>query len=123
MMQLLSDEGSLPAKDFIELVQTGDLISWFNQINPDSFNTAFASFEEKMRQGSISAVDLEYLYDLVQFQLLDPAKYTAEGPLVLARYLLCREFEVKNLRLLLSAISNQLPLELVKERMRPIYGQ
>ncbi|MGT2636267.1 V-type ATPase subunit [Streptococcus ratti] len=123
MMQLLSDEGSLPAKDFIGLVQTGDLISWFNQINPDSFNTAFASFEEKMRQGSISAVDLEYLYDLVQFQLLDPAKYTAEGPLVLARYLLCREFEVKNLRLLLSAISNQLPLELVKERMRPIYGQ
>lgn len=123
MLQLLSDEGSMPAKDFIELVQAGDLFSWFNQINPDSFNTAFASFEDKMRQGTITALELEYLYDLMQFHLLDQARYTVEGPLVLARYLLCREFEVKNLRLLLSAISNNLPLDIVKERVRPIYGQ
>lgn len=123
MMQLLSDEGSLSAREFIELGEKQELISWFTQVNPNHFNTDWAEFEDKMRQGSISAVELEYLYDLMQFQLLDPAKYTVEGPLVLARYLLCREFEVKNLRLLLSAISNQLPLELVKERIRPIYGQ
>ena len=123
MMQLLSDEGSLSAREFIEMGERQELIDWFIQANPDQFNTEWIAFEDKMRQGTISALDLEFLYDLIQFQLLDQAKYTPEGPLVLARYLLCREFEVKNLRLLLSAISNQLPLEMVKERMRPIYGQ
>ena len=76
-----------------------------------------------MREGSITAVDLEYLYDVLQFNLLEQTRFEIQGPLVLARYLLGRELEVKNLRLLLSAICNDLPLEAVKERMRPVYGQ
>jgi V/A-type H+-transporting ATPase subunit C len=55
--------------------------------------------------------------------LLEQTRFEIQGPLVLARYLLGRELEVKNLRLLLSAICNDLPLEAVKERMRPVYGQ
>lgn len=123
MQQLLSDSGTLTAKEFIEVVENGDMISWFNQINPNSLTISLKDYEDKMRQGTITAVELEYLCDLMQFQLLEQANYTVEGPLVLAYYLLCREFEVKNLRLLLSAVSNGLPQEFVKERMRPIYGQ
>lgn len=123
MLQLLSDEGSMTANEFIALEEEGGLISWFNQVNPDHFTLALADFEEKMSQGRAGAVDLEYLYDLMQFHLLEEARYQTDGPLVLARYLLGREFEVKNMRLLLSAFCNELPLDAVKERMRPIYGQ
>ncbi|MBF6976656.1 V-type ATPase subunit [Streptococcus macedonicus] len=123
MLQLLSDNGSFTADEFIDLVENNDLISWFNQVNPDILDTLLVAYEEKMRQGTISVVELEYLYDVMQFQLLDQARYEVQGPLVLARYLLGREFEVKNLRLLLSALCNDIPLEVVRERMRPIYGQ
>lgn len=123
MLQLLSDNGSFTADEFIDLVENNDLISWFHQVNPGILDTSLVAYEEKMRQGTISAVELEYLSDLLQFQLLDQARYEVQGPLVLARYLLGREFEVKNLRLVLSALCNDMPLELVRERMRPIYGQ
>lgn len=123
MLQLLSDEGTLAPKDYIDLVKEGQLLTWFHHLNPDDYNTSLAAYEDKMRQGTITMIELEYLCDLMQFELLDEARYTTEGPLVLARYLLGRELEVKNLRLLLSAVSNGLSLEAVKERMRPIYGQ
>lgn len=123
MLQLLSDNGSFTADEFIDLVENNDLISWFNQVNPGILDTSLVAYEEKMRQGTISVVELEYLYDVMQFQLLDQARYEVQGPLVLARYLLGREFEVKNLRLLLSALCNDMSLEVVRERMRPIYGQ
>ena len=123
MLQLLSDNGSFTADEFIDLVENNDLISWFNRVNPGILDTSLVVYEEKMRQGTISVVELEYLYDVMQFQLLDQARYEVQGPLVLARYLLGREFEVKNLRLLLSALCNEMPLGVVRERMRPIYGQ
>ncbi len=123
MLQLLSDDGSLSAREFIDLVEQNDLISWFNQVNPGILEASLVEYEDKIRQGTISVVELEYLYDLIQFQLLDQARYEVQGPLVLARYLLGREFEVKNLRLLLSALCNDISLDIVKERMRPIYGQ
>ena len=123
MLQLLSDNGSFTADEFIDLVENNYLISWFNQVNPDILDTSLVAYEEKMRQGTISVVELEYLYDVMQFQLLDQARYEVQGPLVLARYLLGREFEVKNFRLLLSALCNDIPLEVFRERMRPIYGQ
>lgn len=123
MLQLLSEDGNLAPKDYITLVENQELTVWFNQVNPDGFKVDLKDYEEKMRQGSITAVDLEYLYDVLQFNLLEQARFEIQGPLVLARYLLGRELEVKNLRLLLSAICNDLPLEAVKERMRPVYGQ
>lgn len=123
MLQLLSEDGNLAPKDYITLVENQELTVWFNQVNPDGFKVDLRDYEEKMRQGSITAVDLEYLYDVLQFNLLEQARFEIQGPLVLARYLLGRELEVKNLRLLLSAICNDLPLEAVKERMRPVYGQ
>ena len=123
ILQLLSEDGDLAPKDYITLVENQELTVWFNQVNPDGFKVDLKDYEEKMRQGSITAVDLEYLYDVLQFYLLEQTRFEIQGPLVLARYLLGRELEVKNLRMLLSAICNDLPLEAVKERMRPVYGQ
>ncbi|MBP2621017.1 V-type ATPase subunit [Streptococcus panodentis] len=123
MKQLLSDEGSLTAAEWIALAERGDFLSWFSQVNPLDYDVDLRLYEEKMRTQSLTAVELEYLADLLQVKLLAAAQFETDGPLPLARYLLGRELEVKNLRLILTGLDNQLPLSAIKERMRPIYGQ
>lgn len=122
MHQLLSDQGSLEATELIDLVKTGQVADWFATINPCPYDLDLRSYEEKMRQGLLTVSELEYLADLLQWKVLEQAKYQVDGALPLIRYLQGKEFEVKNLRLLLTAHANHLPTELVKERMRPIYG-
>lgn len=123
MTQLLSDEGSLTSAEWIELAEKGDLASWFSKVNPLEFDAELRTYEEKMRSGKLTNLELEYLADLVQFKLLEQGRFETSGSLPLARYLLGKELEVKNLRLILTGLTNQLPVEIIKERMRPIYGQ
>ena len=123
MTQLLSDEGSLTSAEWIELAEKGDLAGWFSKVNPLEFDAELRSYEEKMHLGKLTNLELEYLADLVPFKLLEQGRFETSGPLPLARYLLGKELEVKNLRLILTGLTNQLPVENIKERMRPIYGQ
>ena len=123
MTQLLSDEGSLTSAEWIELAEKGDFASWFSKVNPLEFDAELSTYEEKMRSGKLTNLELEYLADLVPFKLLEQGRFETSGPLPLARYLLGKELEVKNLRLILTGLTNQLPVEIIKERMRPIYGQ
>ena len=123
MTQLLSDEGSLTSAEWIELAEKGDLAGWFSKVNPLEFDAELRIYEEKMRSDKLTNLELEYLADLVQFKLLEQGRFETSGPLPLARYLLGKELEVKNLRLILTGLTNQLPVEMIKERMRPIYGQ
>ena len=123
MTQLLSDEGSLTSAEWIELAEKGDLAGWFSKVNPLEFDAELRIYEEKMRSGKLTNLELEYLADLVQFKLLEQGQFETSGPLPLARYLFGKELEVKNLRLILTGLTNQLPVEIIKERMRPIYGQ
>lgn len=123
MRQLLSEEASLKARDYLKLFADNELMTWFNQIYPDSFEMSVKAYEDSLRTGTISAQDLEYLADLLKCRLLDQGRFETEGPLPLARYLWGKEMEVKNLRLILTGRSNGLSAELLKERMRPVYGQ
>ena len=123
MRQLLSDEGSLSAANWIAMAEQGDFLTWFSQINPCGYDLDLRSYEEKMRNQTLTTVELEYLADLLQAKLLAAGQFETDGPLPLARYLLGKELEVKNLRLILTGMDNQLPVELIRERMRPIYGQ
>lgn len=123
MTQLLSDDGSLTSAEWIELAEKGQLTNWFSQVNPLEFDAELRSYEEKMHLGKLTNLELEYLADLVPFKLLEQGRFETSGPLPLARYLLGKELEVKNLRLILTGLTNQLPVEIIKERMRPIYGQ
>ena len=123
MTQLLSDEGSLTSAEWIELAEKGDFASWFSKVNPLEFDAELSTYEEKMRSDKLTNLELEYLADLVPFKLLEQGRFETSGPLPLARYLLGKELEVKNLRLILTGLTNQLPVEIIKERMRPIYGQ
>ena len=121
--QLLSDEGSLSADDYIQLGNKKAFLTWFRQINPVSFDLDIRSYEESIETNNFNVRDLEYLFDLLIFKLLEKGRYETDGPLPLARYLYGRELEVKNLRLVLTGLDNQIPSQLLKERMRPIYGQ
>lgn len=123
MTQLLSDDGSLTSAEWIELAEKGQLTDWFSQVNLLEFDAELRSYEEKMHLGKLTNLELEYLADLVPFKLLEQGRFETSGPLPLARYLLGKELEVKNLRLILTGLTNQLPVEIIKERMRPIYGQ
>ena len=123
MTQLLSDDGSLTSAEWIESAEKGQLTDWFSQVNPLEFDAELRSYEEKMHLGKLTNLELEYLADLVPFKLLEQGRFETSGPLPLARYLLGKELEVKNLRLILTGLTNQLPVENIKERMRPIYGQ
>jgi len=123
MHQLLSDEGSLSAHQVIDLLESGQWLTWFYQVNPLEYDLALETYEEKMRTGQLKTVELEYLESLVKFSLLDAGRFEVDGPLPLVRYLYGKELEVTNLRLVLSGLDNGFPLAEIKERMGPIYGQ
>ncbi len=38
MTQLLSDDGSLPGAEWVELAEKGQLTDWFSQVNPLEFD-------------------------------------------------------------------------------------
>ncbi|MEY8462534.1 V-type ATPase subunit [Streptococcus merionis] len=123
MRQLLSDDALMKARDYLKLYEDQSLLTWFNQVYPNSFDLSTKSFESGLAQADISAVELEYLMDLLRFQVLEQGRFETQGPLPLARYLWGKELEVKNLRLILTGRSNDLSSEVLKERMRPVYGQ
>ncbi|MDQ0223292.1 V-type ATPase subunit [Streptococcus moroccensis] len=123
MRQLLSEDAMLKAREYLKLYEEGSLLSWFNQLYPNSMDPATKPYETRLAQSDISAVELEYLMDVLRFQVLDQGRFETQGPLPLARYIWGKELEVKNLRLILTGRSNELDSELLKERMRPVYGQ
>lgn len=122
MRQLLSDEGSLSAAEWIAMAEQDDFLPWFSQVNSPGFDLDLRVYEDKMRDRTITALELEYLADLIQAKVLAAGRFETEGPLPLARYLLGKELEIKNLRLVLTGLDYQLPLDSIRERMRPIYG-
>ena len=113
--------GDISAKEFIYIVENQEIFVWFNKINP-SLDSIFSTYELKMQDATISSSELEFLCDLLLYKTLDQGRYNVDGPLVLARYLLGCEFEVKNLRMIISALQNTIPYESIKERIRPHYG-
>ncbi|MGT2887519.1 V-type ATPase subunit [Streptococcus didelphis] len=121
--QLIYEDAVFSGHQFGIREVEADLKNWFNSIRTDEFGFETIPFSDKIDQATITIVELEYVRDYLIFQLFDKARYTVEGPYPLARFLLGKEFEVQNLRLILSALANQLPRNLIKERMRPIYGQ
>ena len=98
-----------------------------HQLVPTSQSLAYdvelTQYEEQMRAGRVTAETVEYLEHVLKYRILEQASFEIDGPLPLARYLFGKELEVKNLRLVLTGLDNQLPIDKIKERMRPIYGQ
>lgn len=65
--------------------------------------------------------EIERGIDHVHMELIREAKFAAYGAEVLIGYLLAREYEVKNLRILLAGRELGLSTETIRERMRDTY--
>ncbi|WP_159561163.1 V-type ATPase subunit [Streptococcus halichoeri] len=121
--QLISSQGSYPIHRYQELLAGSGWNDLFDCLISNPYAHDLRNYQTKLSQGALSLPELEYLSDYLLFALFDEAKYDSDGPYLLPRYLLGKQFEVKNIRLILSALVNQLPMAHIKERMRPIYGQ
>lgn len=121
--RLMSDEGTYPIREVIELVKTQQIATWFNEINQIPFNKIFEPYVTKMNEGTIKNWELEALSNVYVHILLTESRFITDGPLPILRYLHGKEMEVKNLRMILTGRANQLSTEDIKERMRPVYGE
>lgn len=120
MKQVMTDQGQLGLNNYLELAEGKEISSWFNRLNPDAFALQLKEAQSALEKNQLSIPQLEKLVDQLLYHLFESGKFDSDGPYLLLRYLLGLEFEIKNIRLLISALVNDLPIELVKERMRPI---
>ncbi len=81
--------------------------------------TAYAAGTEKFRS---SMAAFEKWCDDLLIDKIRPQKYQPFGIEPLAAYVLARENEMKSVRIILSGKLNQLPAEMIKERIRETYA-
>ncbi|MDO4432645.1 MAG: V-type ATPase subunit [Aerococcaceae bacterium] len=123
MYQLLSRKGTQSPTKMIECVRNNQIATWFETRNPFIFESQFQDWVAKMKDGTITASELEQLRDLFVHRLLEEGRFETQGALPLLRYLNGKELEIKNLRLILTGRANGLSREQILERMRPVYGE
>ncbi|MRJ47976.1 V-type ATPase subunit [Fundicoccus ignavus] len=123
LIEIMSDEGTYTAREFIELVENHQINQWFDQINQLPFDRKFDKFRDKMLDGSIQSYELEKLQSIYTHSFLHEKRREILGPMPVLRYLYGKQMEIKNLRLILTGRVNQLSNEQITERMRPIYGE
>ncbi len=58
MHQLLSDEGSLSAHQVIDLLESGQWLTWFYQVNPLEYDLALENYEERCAPVNFKTVEL-----------------------------------------------------------------
>lgn len=121
--RLMSEEGTYPIREVIDLVKTNQIATWFNNINQVPFNKAFEPYVKKMNEGTIKNWELEALRNVYVHIFLTESRFITDGPLPILRYLYGKEMEIKNLRMILTGRANRLSTEDIKERMRPVYGE
>lgn len=83
--------------------------------------SAYAKLSEAVGATDGSLRVIERCVDNFLMSLICEVKFVAYGAEVLIAYLLAREYEVKNLRILLAGKELGLPTETVRERMRDSY--
>lgn len=123
LIEIMSDDGSRDSRSFIEMVSNSQLSNWFEAINQLPFDKSFEIYQNKMRDGSIESYELEELESRYIHSMLHEKRRETSGPMPILRFLYGKQMEVKNLRLILAGRVNQLSIEQIRERMKPIYGQ
>ncbi len=89
----------------------GALLAWLRQ----------AGYAESAAYLEKSPASFEKWCDDRAVAMTEDVKYIFFGPEPLIAYYLAKEAEIKNVRILLTAIENQLPFEQVNERLRRMY--
>lgn len=119
-MQTLDDfflaGGEIDKKDLTEWMQAGTDV-----LIDRLYYTPCEQFSKRARETDLSLVQLERVADDVLMELAREAKAIPLGAEVLIGFLIGREYEVKNLRILLAGKSIGLDANALRERMRLSY--
>jgi len=110
----ISSVGKPDREKLIESAAAGEaaLLTWLRQ-------TEYAEATALLSQ---SPAAFEKWCDDKAVAMTEDVKYMFFGPEPLIAYYLAKEAEIKNLRILLTALENDLPFDHVRERMRRMYA-
>ena len=79
------------------------------------------SYSSGTKYLSSSPAEYEKWVDDQMISLLIPTKYSPLGPEPLIGFYLGKEAEIRNVRIVLAAKQNNLPLDVVSKRLRRLY--
>lgn len=120
---MMTSRGSLDKADLIRLIEDNRLYQWVDSLDNHFLGEFMSQAEVAMKDGSITASQLERLNEAYIHQLLHEHRLDTRGPYQLLRFIYGKEMEVRNLRLVLLGRANGLSREQIEERMGAIYGQ
>lgn len=120
--------------DFMSFYLSGGTLSpaFFGDVSAEGENDPLRSFEKKVEHtpyarlsgaGALSPSELERLADEIYLGEVSRLSSGTYGPQVIAAYLVRKEYEAKNLRILLAGKKAGLPSEAIRVRLREVsYG-
>ncbi|MBD3949869.1 V-type ATPase subunit [Tuanshanicoccus lijuaniae] len=123
MHTMMTSRGSVEKQDLIDAIENNELSNWFDAQDDIYYGPVFQKALKAMNDGTITASQLEKLKDDYLHQFLYEKRLESDGPLALLRYLVGKETEIRNLRLVLTGRVNGLQREQITERMGAIYGE
>ncbi|RCX17483.1 V/A-type H+-transporting ATPase subunit C [Anaerobacterium chartisolvens] len=120
LQRVLIDGGSIDSKVFIQGIEAP--MDFFAEA------VRFSAYGRLVEDGmeyfnsSGSLIRLEMLSDNFVMSYIKRAKYTAFGPEPLIGYLFAKESEMKNVRIIMVGKINNIPNDIIRERLRSVYA-
>ncbi|CZQ82616.1 atpase v0 complex c/d subunit [Trichococcus palustris] len=118
---VLSSSGTIPKQDLIEEAKNGSAAVIRKYFMGKTYSSRLADLISDS-SNEIDALQLDKLMDALTYEQVAAGLYQPFGPLPLLGYLFAKEKEVTNIRLILVGKDNQISEEILRERMRPVYG-
>lgn len=115
---MVPDLGRIPTEQYVKASKDG-LTGLTNMLLASPYQELVASLLDK--ENHVDPIQLEKVLDDHRMQKLKSAKFESFGPLPVIAYLYAKETEVKNLRLILSGLLNDLPKESIAAALRLNY--
>ena len=110
---ILVDGGSISKEELIKVYFNNTYLSLFKK------KIATKTWDTFEKNGDI--LEIEKIFDNMIISLAKEYKYITIGPEPIFTYIIAKEYELKALRLILSAKLNDIDIELVKSRLRGVY--
>ena len=112
----LLDGGKLTHKQLIDCLAVGETALWMFL-----YHTDYAAFSEAVAKSDASLAVAERLADNYWMSIVKETKFIPIGPEVMVAFLAAHEYEVKNLRILLSGKEAGIETATIRERIRDSY--
>lgn len=110
---ILVDGGSISKEELIKVYFNNTYLSLFKK------KIATKTWDTFEKNGDI--LEIEKIFDNMIISLAKEYKYITIGPEPIFTYIIAKEYELKALRLIMSAKLNDINIELVKSRLRGVY--